>query len=171
MNLPRFSTFLYLFILLSYFITGFITYFLGLKAVGESVRLPLLYYHVRTYIYLNICICSYFLLSRKYFLCSTNYSKFHLSKSVIFNVKFRIFLFFSFFVSFFLSFSFSFSFSLFLFFQNNIGSTVNLLNMMDKYDCRSIVFSSSATVSTSLNVHSEKNGKNIWIYFKKIQFF
>ena len=106
------------------------------------------------------------------FFCSTNYSKFHLSKSVIFNVKFRIFLFFSFFVSFFLSFSFSFSFSfsLFLLFQNNIGSTVNLLNMMDKYDCRSIVFSSSATVSTSLHVHSEKNGKNIWIYFKKIQF-
>ena len=115
MNLPRFSTFLYLFILLSYFITGFITYFLGLKAVGESVRLPLLYYHVRTYIYLNICICSYSFLSWKYFLCSTNYSKFHLSKSVIFNVKFRIYLFLSFFVSFYLSFSFSFSFSLFLF--------------------------------------------------------
>ena len=164
MNLPRFSSFLYLFILLSYFITGFVTYFLGLKAVGESVRLPLLYYHVRTYIYLNICLSSYSFLSRKYFLCSTNYSKFHLSKSVIFNVKFWIFLFFSFFVSFYLSFFyllFSVSFSLFLIFQNNIGSTVNLLNMMDKYDCRSIVFSSSATVSTSLNVHSEKNGKNI----------
>ena len=123
--------------------------------------------YVLTYIWTYVYV-RYSLLSREYFLCSTNYSKFHLSKSVIFNVKFWIFLFFSFFVSFYLS--FSFSFSLFLFFQNNIGSTVNLLNMMDKYDCRSIVFSSSATVSTSLNVHSEKNGKNIWIYFKKIKF-
>ena len=159
------------------------------------LHFTLLFYHWIRYLFSRIescrrkCQIASFILSRTYlhifehmymfvilfyreniFLCSSNYSKFHLSKSVIFNVKFRIFLFFSFFVSFFLSFSFSFSFSLFLFFQNNIGSTVNLLNMMDKYDCRSIVFSSSATVSTSLHVHSEKNGKSIWIYFKKIQF-
>jgi UDP-glucose 4-epimerase len=33
-----------------------------------------------------------------------------------------------------------------LYYQNNLGSTINLLNMMNKYGCRSIVFSSSATV-------------------------
>eukprot|EP00596_Hydrurales_sp_CCMP1899_P007005 CAMPEP_0119041316 /NCGR_PEP_ID=MMETSP1177-20130426/11543_1 /TAXON_ID=2985 /ORGANISM="Ochromonas sp, Strain CCMP1899" /LENGTH=384 /DNA_ID=CAMNT_0007007267 /DNA_START=38 /DNA_END=1192 /DNA_ORIENTATION=+ len=33
-----------------------------------------------------------------------------------------------------------------LYYQNNLGSTINLLNLMDKYDCHSIVFSSSATV-------------------------
>jgi UDP-glucose 4-epimerase len=34
-----------------------------------------------------------------------------------------------------------------LYYQNNLGSTINLLEMMGKYNCRSIVFSSSATVS------------------------
>ena len=33
-----------------------------------------------------------------------------------------------------------------LYYQNNLGSTLNLLDLMDKYDCRQIVFSSSATV-------------------------
>jgi UDP-glucose 4-epimerase len=33
-----------------------------------------------------------------------------------------------------------------LYYQNNLGSTLNLLELMDKYDCRRIVFSSSATV-------------------------
>lgn len=33
-----------------------------------------------------------------------------------------------------------------LYYENNIGGTINLLNMMDKYKCYSIVFSSSATV-------------------------
>ena len=47
------------------------------------------------------------------------------------------------------------TFSILLFFQsliqNNIGSTTNLLNMMDKYKCKSFVFSSSATVRTYLH--------------------
>lgn len=34
-----------------------------------------------------------------------------------------------------------------LYYSNNLESTINLLNLMDKYDCHSIVFSSSATVS------------------------
>jgi len=33
-----------------------------------------------------------------------------------------------------------------LYYENNIGGTINLLNLMDKYKCYSIVFSSSATV-------------------------
>lgn len=33
-----------------------------------------------------------------------------------------------------------------LYYRNNLDSTINLLNLMDKYGCRSIVFSSSATV-------------------------
>ncbi len=33
-----------------------------------------------------------------------------------------------------------------LYYANNLDSTINLLNLMDKYDCHSIVFSSSATV-------------------------
>ncbi len=33
-----------------------------------------------------------------------------------------------------------------LYYQNNLLSTINLLNLMDKYGCRTIVFSSSATV-------------------------
>lgn len=33
-----------------------------------------------------------------------------------------------------------------LYYSNNLDSTINLLNLMDKYDCHSIVFSSSATV-------------------------
>ena len=36
-----------------------------------------------------------------------------------------------------------------LYYSNNIGGTINLLNLMDKYDCRALVFSSSATVSTT----------------------
>ena len=35
-----------------------------------------------------------------------------------------------------------------MYYENNIGSTLNLLNLLDKYDCHSIVFSSSATVSS-----------------------
>lgn len=34
-----------------------------------------------------------------------------------------------------------------LYYTNNLDSTINLLNLMEKYNCRSIVFSSSATVS------------------------
>jgi UDP-glucose 4-epimerase len=34
-----------------------------------------------------------------------------------------------------------------LYYHNNLGSTITLLNLMDKYACRSIIFSSSATVS------------------------
>lgn len=33
-----------------------------------------------------------------------------------------------------------------LYYTNNLDSTINLLNLMDKYGCHSIVFSSSATV-------------------------
>eukprot|EP01135_Chromosphaera_perkinsii_P009878 Nk52_evm8s1945 gene=Nk52_evmTU8s1945 len=33
-----------------------------------------------------------------------------------------------------------------LYYENNIGGTVNLLRVMEKYNCRNIVFSSSATV-------------------------
>ena len=33
-----------------------------------------------------------------------------------------------------------------LYYENNLLSTINLLNLMDKYACRTIVFSSSATV-------------------------
>eukprot|EP00299_Pterocystis_sp_00344_P009596 c4088_g1_i1.p1 GENE.c4088_g1_i1~~c4088_g1_i1.p1 ORF type:complete len:375 (-),score=96.48 c4088_g1_i1:16-1140(-) len=33
-----------------------------------------------------------------------------------------------------------------LYFQNNLMSTINLISMMDKYNCRKLVFSSSATV-------------------------
>ena len=33
-----------------------------------------------------------------------------------------------------------------LYYRNNIGSTISLLNLMDKYGCRNFVFSSSATV-------------------------
>ena len=32
------------------------------------------------------------------------------------------------------------------YYKNNLGSTINLLNLMDKYDCHRLVFSSSATV-------------------------
>ena len=35
-----------------------------------------------------------------------------------------------------------------LYYSNNLDSTINLLNLMDAHGCRSIVFSSSATVST-----------------------
>jgi UDP-glucose 4-epimerase len=33
-----------------------------------------------------------------------------------------------------------------LYYHNNLMGTLNLLSLMDKYNCRSIVFSSSATV-------------------------
>ena len=33
-----------------------------------------------------------------------------------------------------------------LYYENNIAGTVNLLNVMTKYNCKNIVFSSSATV-------------------------
>ncbi|CAE7781717.1 UGE2, partial [Symbiodinium microadriaticum] len=33
-----------------------------------------------------------------------------------------------------------------LYYENNIGSTIVLLNLLDKYHCRNFVFSSSATV-------------------------
>ena len=36
-----------------------------------------------------------------------------------------------------------------LYYENNIAGTVNLLNVMTKYDCKNIVFSSSATVQTA----------------------
>ena len=34
-----------------------------------------------------------------------------------------------------------------LYYENNIAGTVNLLNVMTKYNCKNIVFSSSATVA------------------------
>lgn len=39
-----------------------------------------------------------------------------------------------------------------LYYENNIGGTINLLNLMSKYKCHSIVFSSSATVYGSADV-------------------
>eukprot|EP01035_Chromulina_nebulosa_P017901 gene17901-23519_t len=39
-----------------------------------------------------------------------------------------------------------------LYYENNLVSTINLLKLMDKYDCHSIVFSSSATVYGSAEV-------------------
>ena len=33
-----------------------------------------------------------------------------------------------------------------LYYANNLDSTINLLNLLDKFGCKSIVFSSSATV-------------------------
>lgn len=36
------------------------------------------------------------------------------------------------------------------YYQNNLGGTFNLVALMEKYGCRSIVFSSSATVSEQL---------------------
>eukprot|EP01038_Epipyxis_sp_PR26KG_P014173 gene14173-19018_t len=39
-----------------------------------------------------------------------------------------------------------------LYYKNNIGCTINLLNMLDKYNCKSFVFSSSATVYGSAPV-------------------
>jgi UDP-glucose 4-epimerase len=39
-----------------------------------------------------------------------------------------------------------------LYYENNIGSTIVLLNLMDKYGCHQIVFSSSATVYGSAEV-------------------
>lgn len=33
-----------------------------------------------------------------------------------------------------------------LYYENNIGGTLNLINLLEKYECRCIVFSSSATV-------------------------
>ena len=35
-----------------------------------------------------------------------------------------------------------------LYYKNNIGITLNLLEFLEKYDCRSLVFSSSATVQS-----------------------
>lgn len=42
-----------------------------------------------------------------------------------------------------------------LYYENNLGGTFNLVNLLDKYGCNSIVFSSSATVKL-LTVHHEK---------------
>jgi UDP-glucose 4-epimerase len=39
-----------------------------------------------------------------------------------------------------------------LYYENNLGSTSNLIKMLDKYDCHKIVFSSSATVYGSAAV-------------------
>ena len=49
--------------------------------------------------------------------------------------------------------------------QNNIGSTINLLNMMDKYNCRSIVFSSSATVSATRTPRNYSPSVLSWYFF------
>lgn len=38
-----------------------------------------------------------------------------------------------------------------LYYENNLGSTLNLLNLLDKYGCHSIVFSSSATVIQTMH--------------------
>lgn len=37
------------------------------------------------------------------------------------------------------------------YYTNNLDGTINLLELMDKYDCHSLVFSSSATVSLLVN--------------------
>lgn len=39
-----------------------------------------------------------------------------------------------------------------LYYENNLGGTIVLLNLMDKYQCRHLVFSSSATVYGSAKV-------------------
>jgi UDP-glucose 4-epimerase len=39
-----------------------------------------------------------------------------------------------------------------MYYKNNIGGTLNLVNLLDKYGCHSLVFSSSATVR-SLSMH------------------
>eukprot|EP01032_Pedospumella_encystans_P029326 gene29326-33119_t len=39
-----------------------------------------------------------------------------------------------------------------LYYENNIGGTLNLMNLLEKYGCNSIVFSSSATVYGSAEV-------------------
>jgi UDP-glucose 4-epimerase len=44
-----------------------------------------------------------------------------------------------------------------LYFDNNLGSTINLLRLMDKYDCHKVVFSSSATVYGSAEVPITEN--------------
>ena len=107
MNLPRFSTFLYLFISLSYFITWFVIKFFfsriescWRKCQIASFILSCTYLHIFEHMYMFVIL----FYRENIFLCSSNYSKFHLSKSVIFNVKLRIFLFLSFFFSFYLSF-------------------------------------------------------------------
>jgi nucleoside-diphosphate-sugar epimerase len=41
-----------------------------------------------------------------------------------------------------------------LYYHNNIESTINLLQCLDKYDCQAIIFSSSATVRSSLSFFS-----------------
>ena len=38
----------------------------------------------------------------------------------------------------------------FLYWENNVFGTINLLNIMDKYDCKTIIFSSSATIYENL---------------------
>ena len=44
------------------------------------------------------------------------------------------------------------------YYQNNLGGTFNLIGLMDKYGCKSFVYSSSATVSsTYLNVNNCSN--------------
>ena len=43
-----------------------------------------------------------------------------------------------------------------LYYENNIGSTIVLLNLMDKYGCHKIIFSSSATVYGTAEVCGRK---------------
>lgn len=55
-----------------------------------------------------------------------------------------------------------------LYYTNNLESTVNLLNLMDKYGCHSIVYSSSATVSVNMNTahcvsHDVFRWSGLWI--------
>jgi UDP-glucose 4-epimerase len=42
-----------------------------------------------------------------------------------------------------------------LYYENNLGGTFNLINLLDQYGCRTIVFSSSATVSLRRSGASE----------------
>lgn len=44
-----------------------------------------------------------------------------------------------------------------LYYENNIGGTVVLVDLLDKYGCRSLIFSSSATVSTSTTYCNDCN--------------
>jgi nucleoside-diphosphate-sugar epimerase len=45
-----------------------------------------------------------------------------------------------------------------LYYENNLGSTVTLLKLMDRHGCRAIVFSSSATVYGSAAVPITEGG-------------
>tara|TARA_S200000501_G_scaffold365136_1_gene398181 strand:+ start:1016 stop:2068 length:1053 start_codon:yes stop_codon:yes gene_type:complete len=49
----------------------------------------------------------------------------------------------------------------FLYWENNVVGTINLLNVMKKYDCKTIIFSSSATIYENLGKHKIKENSLI----------